>query len=87
MLQHQRNVFPRSELHSVAVCYILLQCVAVCCSMKVALMYVAASEEHSHALAVSCNVLQCVAMCCNVLQLHLCCGIGAALTFPRSELQ
>ena len=61
-------------------CYSVLQCVAVCCSV---LQYVAADDDvggrlsaahplhYSHILfcvAVCCSVLQCVAVCCSVLQ-------------------
>jgi len=42
-------------LQCVAVCCSVLQCVAVCCSV---LQYV----------AVCCSVLQCVAVCCSVLK-------------------
>jgi len=39
--------------------YIVLQCVAVCCSVL-------------QCVAVCCSVLQCVAVCCNVLQCVMC---------------
>ena len=43
-----------SVLHCVAVCYIVLQCIALCCSVV-------------HCVAVCYIVLQCVTLCCSVL--------------------
>ena len=52
-------------LQCVAVCCSVLQCVAVCCSV---LQYVAVCCSVLQCVAVCCSVLQCVAVCCSVLQ-------------------
>jgi len=55
--------------------YIVLQCVAVCCSvLQCAVLHKRDTEavmnesHHMYCVAVCCSVLQCVAVCCIVLQ-------------------
>ena len=52
-------------LQCVAVCCSVLQCIAVCCSV---LQCVAVCCSVLQCVAVCCSVLQCVAVCCSVLQ-------------------
>ena len=52
----------RVVLQCVAVCCSVLQCVAVCCSDLIS------TRVRSVHVAECCSVLQCVAVCCSVLQ-------------------
>jgi len=63
----------------VAVCYSVLQCVAVRCSVTHTYVayHLSRSEYHSH---VCYSVLQCVAVCCSVLQfVAVCCSFSHTL--------
>ena len=54
----------------VAMCFSVLQCVAVCCQC------VAVCCSVLQCVAVCCDMLQCVAVCCSVLQcVAVCCSV------------
>jgi len=55
-----RTLYKCIVLQCVAVCCSVLQCVAVCCSVR--------SVEMISRTLYKCIVLQCVAVCCSVLQ-------------------
>ena len=57
-------------LQCIAVCCSVLQCVAVCCSVMPlnSEFFVQTSVNHGYVVTVCCSVLQRVAACCSVLQ-------------------
>jgi len=61
---------------SVAVCCMVLQCIAFCCSVLHVLPSEVGDDLHC-TVAVSCSVLWSVAVCCSVLQcVALCCSVS-----------
>ena len=60
-------------LQRVAVCYRVLQCVAVCCSLYTS-FYAFSTENNIFTIGDACN--DCVAACCGVLQrVAACCSV------------
>ena len=83
-------------LQRVAVCYSVLQCAAVCCSLF--LVFSSALQRHQSTESRLCSALQCVAVRCSALQgvavwcsvlqcVAVCCSVLQRVTVCCSVLQ
>ena len=75
-------------LQCVAVCCSVLQCVTVCCSVTLSASAQRRSSCYSACCSVCCSVLQCVAVCCSVLQCFaVCCSVLQCVALCCTVLQ